>query len=928
MMTSAIRSRSLPLIALLLAALLDEPAAADLNRWTGRGPSGGTIFALAVDPQNPSTLYAGTYGVARSTDGGETWVPILNGPGPCVTVAVDPQTPSTLYVGTGYENFFEPSGVLRSTDGGETWAEINNGLTDADGTRSAIPALAIDPQTSTLYAAVEGSDDRSLFRSTDGGDSWTVIDGAPAAVFALAIDPQTPSTLYAGNTNGVFRSTDGGESWAEINHGIPAGYFPVGALAIDPQAPSTLYAGTPGDGIYRSTDGGDSWTAVNDGLAEGGEELPRIKALAVDAQTSSGVYAATQRGIFRSTDGGDTWATDPERLSSWVLALAAAPQTSGVVYAGTKLAGVFRSTDGGESWTASSDGPGRLHVTALAIDPGPPRSAPRMAGPRGSSIPAALYVATTGGVYRSTDGGQSWMPRNLGLYPYFGNLWISDLAVDPETPSNLYLVGAEPGIYHSWGTGYRSTDGGDTWTRFHGSFLYTDALAIDPETPSTLFVGTDNEVRRSTDGGDTWTDVLTDCAVSRLEVAPSDSAWVYAACRTSGDDALFRSADGGEGWDEITDAMPAGRSLAVDPRDPTILVAGTIDRGIERSTDGGVSWTPARGLDGARVEALAIDPRSPSTFYAGTGERGVYRSIDRGLSWWSIPGGLTSSVNALAIEPLTIDPHASSRIYAGTGEGVFDVDLVTTLALHSGRFQVEIDWREYRDIRGRGSVASVPEDPEGDVALRSRESAVLEFFGPDNWELLVKVLDGRALTDHFWVFSAAPTNVEYTLTVTDTACGDVWTTVNPLGRAAPAVTDVEALPGCASPATPSCVADADTVCLGAGGRFQVEAAWRDFVANTGVARQVEIAQGGLAASDDSGLFYFFDGENWEMLVKVLDGCRFNSRFWVFAAATTDVEYELRVTDTASGDVRTYQNPLGVDSRALNDVEAFAACAAN
>ncbi len=923
MMTSANRIRSLPLVALGVAALLAEPAAAGLDRWTGGGPAGGSIFALAFDPQTPTTLYAGTYGVARSTDGGETWVPILSRPAqPCVALAIDPQTPSTLYVGTS-EVFrgADSSGVLRSTDGGETWAEINHGLTASQGNSPLIHGLAIDPQNpSLLYAAVEGEGYPSgMFRSTDGGDSWTAInDGLETnegsrPVYALAMDPETPSTLYAGTAGGVFRSTDGGDSWTAINNGIPIEeYLFVIELAIDPRNPSTVYAGTIRDGIFRSTDGGDSWAAAGGGLHTPGEGFPFILDLAVDSHDSSRLYAATRKGVFRSVDGGGAWETDPGRLSSPVSVLAAGPQAPGLVYAGTVLAGVFRSTDGGETWTASAGGPRHLAVSALAFDPGP-------------ESPVALLAATAGGVFRSTDGGESWMPRNLGLDPVA--VGISALAVDPETPSNLYLVGTEPGVLHGWGAAYRSQDGGETWTGTRISSLFALALAIDPETPSTLFVGTESGILRSTDGGDRFASVFDVCSVSELEIAPSDSSWIYATCWSSvgGPARLFRSTDGGDGWREMNDGMPAVRSLAVDPEDPSLLHAGTFELGVLRSTDGGVSWTPTRGLDGARVEALLADPRSSTTLYAGTEARGVYRSIDRGMSWWPIPGGLTAPVNALAIEPPAVDPPAATRIYAGTGEGVFDVDLVTTLALHGGRFRVEVDWREYRDIRGRGSVVGVPEDPGGAVALRSRDSAVLEFFGPDNWELLVKVLDGRALTDHFWVFSAAATNVEVALTVTDTACGDVWTYVNPLGRAAPAVTDVEALPGCASPATPSCVADADTVCLGAGGRFQVEAVWRDFVANTGSARQVEIADGGLAASDDSGLFYFFDGENWELLVKVLDGCRFNSHFWVFAAATTDVEYELRITDTATGDVRTYQNPLGVDSPALNDVEAFAIC---
>ena len=202
---------------------------------------------------------------------------------------------------------------------------------------------------------------------------------------------------------------------------------------------------------------------------------------------------------------------------------------------------------------------------------------------------------------------------------------------------------------------------------------------------------------------------------------------------------------------------------------------------------------------------------------------------------------------------------------------------------------------------------------------------MLEFFGPNNWEVLLKVLDARALNGRFWVFYAAATNVEFTVRVTDTSCGTARSYTNISGVAAPAVTDTSAFTPCANPVPPSCTADESTVCLGENGRFEARIDWRDFAGLTGQGSQVLLDQAGRAASDDSGLFYFFTEDNWELLVKVLDGCGLNDRFWVFSAATTNVEYTLRVTDRASGQVRTYTNPLGVAADALNDTSAFATC---
>lgn len=112
--------------------------------------------------------------------------------------------------------------------------------------------------------------------------------------------------------------------------------------------------------------------------------------------------------------------------------------------------------------------------------------------------------------------------------------------------------------------------------------------------------------------------------------------------------------------------------------------------------------------------------------------------------------------------------------------------------------------------------------------------------------------------------------------------------------------------------------DVDTLCLNES-RFEVEVEWTDFAGENGIGQVVPFS------SDDSGLFYFFDADNWELLVKVLRGCNLNDHYWVFSAATTDVEYTLRVTDTLTGQTRSYFNPLGTAAEAVTDVTAFATC---
>jgi len=342
---------SRPASVLLFVALLcgcPSVAAAGINVWTSNGPEGGVVRALAIDPNMPSTLYAGTTGgVFKSTNAGANWR-ASGGLTDTSVTTIDPLVPSTLYASTD-------GGLFKSTDGGANWKTLNQSAS----------TLAIDPLTpSTLYAATL---DGGLVKSTDGGASWNASNtGLPSVysppISALAIDPQTPSTLYAGKRHGnsqapgVFRSTDGGASW----HVTGLNSFDINALAIDLPAPNILYAGEYGaDGVVKSTDGGGSWSSANNGLPES----PSTLALAVDPHTPSTLYAIVvalfgQNGaVFQSADGGQHWmATGAGLVTANVLALVIDPLTPTTLYAGTAGDGVFKSSDGGASWVASSTG--------------------------------------------------------------------------------------------------------------------------------------------------------------------------------------------------------------------------------------------------------------------------------------------------------------------------------------------------------------------------------------------------------------------------------------------------------------------------------------------------------------------------------------------------------------------------------------------
>lgn len=424
--------------------------------WHVVGFRGTNVAALALDPQHPETVYAGTdgKGVFKSTDGGASWRAAgFEGKG-VGWLLLDPQDPETVYAQAG-------DGVFKTTDGGRTWRALRAMGRDAE-------LLALHPRNSAkLYA----TSDHGILTSVDGGRSWRATKWGltSAAVEALAIDPRSTGTAYVAiDHEGVFkRSTDG--SWRAANTGLRD--LGVHELAVDPREPANVYAGTDG-GVYKSTDGGVSWRRLPVPIS-----YPEMaSALAIDPQDPETVYAITSDGsirfhggvatidksrIFKSTDGGATWRARGEVQT---LQVPVAPgEIPGQTVFGSRVAidaldpetlyagalGVLKSTDGGTTWREA--GLARTPVSALAVDP---------------EEPATLYAGTDAGLFKSTDAGASWQAL-------LADVRVEALAIDPEERQTVY-AGTERGVF--W-----TADGGYSWRRFTRLPLRTfDALAIDP----------------------------------------------------------------------------------------------------------------------------------------------------------------------------------------------------------------------------------------------------------------------------------------------------------------------------------------------------------------------------------------------------------------------------------------------------------------
>jgi len=282
------------------------------HRWEAAEGTFKTVESLAIDPTDPSILYASIWdGIIKSTDSGTTWELIARGkdvlPESAHVLAVVPGNSQIIYAGT-------EGGVYMSANGGQKWEARNGGMAD-----TPIYALEIGSRDGNLlYAAGKGAE---VWKSIDGGSSpWEKLpsDHFKKAIYTLALHPTNSQWIYAGtNDSTALLSTDGGHNWLLRNGGLkhPGIELKISDLAIDRRNPNVIYAATgfksnnDGHGIYKSTDGGLNWKPINNGLPV--DDMPLggyyVQAIAIDPTNSQIIYAAGFGGLYKSTDGGQFW---------------------------------------------------------------------------------------------------------------------------------------------------------------------------------------------------------------------------------------------------------------------------------------------------------------------------------------------------------------------------------------------------------------------------------------------------------------------------------------------------------------------------------------------------------------------------------------------------------------------------------------------
>ena len=333
-------------------------------------------------------------------------------------------------------------------------------------------------------------------------DIWTVTSNTVGNVWAMVIDQSNQDIIYTASNNlGIFKTTNGGVNWIQINNGLLNTQVQAIAICKNnPQYLYAGTASGTNEGIYKTTDGGSSWIQVNNGITEGigvqalmvHPDNPDIVWVAIFIATTNSI-----NGLYKTTDGGANWFPITNGLGTIknFLSLAMSPVDPNTIYAGTSFdpltstgpAAIYKSTDGGANWFLSSNG--------LPTDPSEinPVRTLKVSTANPNVVIAGLFMNTAtllGGFYVSTDAGANWVQKNNGL-PATQGMLIRSAAIRPLFDNQFYL-GLDRSTSLDIGV-YRTTDGGNTWTDFNGGAMlntYTiRALVFNSTGNHTLYAG-------------------------------------------------------------------------------------------------------------------------------------------------------------------------------------------------------------------------------------------------------------------------------------------------------------------------------------------------------------------------------------------------------------------------------------------------------
>jgi hypothetical protein len=682
----------------------------------GFGPPPPGYWRITGDPVpnwSPASMFAPRSGplswtfVGAKPISNEFWSGNSNASGRVVCVAPHPTDPSICYIASA------SGGIWKTTTGGLTWSPITDELASLNH-----GYVTIDPNnTSTIYAGTgeytTGSTGDGLFRSLDAGVTWSRVATTAQVgtqITGIVIPPGTPNTIYVSGNSGLYRSQDGGATWSQRLSSS------ISSMAMSPTNPNLLLAGRDGDSIYRTINGGNSFTKLTSthGLPTSG--VGRI-VLSFAPSDGTIAYAAIASGsnllgFYRSSNSGFNWTQKtatpnfPSPQAWYDLCVGVSRTDPNIVFAGGvdkryATAGMIRTTDGGDTWVDVSQGTlgGQLHPDHHFITQGPD---------------GTLWAANDGGVWTSTNLGDSWTNRNanlavtqnytIALHPTNinrmatgtqdnGTIWrTSDAFVWPQIGAGdggflAYDFNApDSRMYFTYVylTVYRRTGGTTTitgpWSGDSVNFIAP--LVMDPNNSNTLLGGTTRLWRNTSAAtSSSWTAISTTSvvggdAIDAIAVAPGFSNTIY----VGGFARMGVTTDTGANWSSRTtsNGLPTATitDIVINPtnRAEAYISADTSSGSrVMQTTDFGATWTNRTSslVTGVRGLALAIDWASPNrALYLGTGA-GVYYSLNNGASWQK-DGTDLPNVN---IGDLAIDTVRRTLTAATYGRGVWRTPL-------------------------------------------------------------------------------------------------------------------------------------------------------------------------------------------------------------------------------------------------------------
>lgn len=667
--------------------------------WTSLGPNSpdniagvGRVNCIAFHPTNANTYWIGTPagGMWKTTNGGGSWttntdnLPVLG----VSWIAIHPTTPNTMYIATG----------------------------DGDAA-SSLSAFGQQFQGDTKSIGI--------LRSTNGGNSWTSVLSAEQSegllIRKVLIDPAFPDYVYAATNFGIYQTTDAGATWANILQG----YFMD--LEFNPGNSDIVYAATydpSGNAqVFTSTDYGQNWTQTTNlsgvnriDIAVTPASPDNADLLCSDA-SNHGLHS-----LYWTSNSGASWsqywtggagnnllgwmgdASDANGQGSYDLTMAIDPANYSNIFVGG--VNLWRTNDGGSSWSTSN-------IWSVHPDYNPPPNPQLVHADKHHVVfhptqANTMFDCNDGGVYKSTNGGLTWMDISAGivnsqLYSLSSSQTNSDLIVaglqdngsigydqgewelitggdgmkchiDPIDPNYLYTSYANGKLYGITLSPLSITVMSDNIPGGQPQGEWVTPYVLDPNDPATIFAGY-QAVYKSTNRGNSWTQLGTPASggtLNYLEVAPSNSAVLYAGFLN----AIFRSSNGGSTWQNITGPLPVSvdhiSGFNVDPTDENAVILTmsgyTSGNKVFVTTNGGTTWDNATnsGLPNLPVNCSHIDAVA-GVVYLGT-DAGVYL-FDAGTSSWQ---SFNSNLPNVVVTDLDIQYNTGMLRAATFGRGVWE----------------------------------------------------------------------------------------------------------------------------------------------------------------------------------------------------------------------------------------------------------------